>query len=89
VGTRLASLNNSPFISIRNEEFRESLSAPVLVRNRLPGKYAPAGAVRPTRFFEGTDLVEPGLVRVEEWRPEPGTDWANKSFVWCAVGRKR
>jgi hypothetical protein len=41
------------------------------------------------RFFEGTDLVEPGLVRVEEWRPEPSTDWTKKSFVWCAVGRKR
>jgi hypothetical protein len=40
------------------------------------------------RFFEGTDLVEPGLVRVEEWRPEPSTDWADKSAVWCAVGRK-
>ena len=24
------------------------------------------------RFFAGTDLVAPGLVRVEEWRPEPG-----------------
>jgi hypothetical protein len=24
------------------------------------------------RFFQGTDLVEPGLVRVEEWRCEPG-----------------
>jgi hypothetical protein len=41
------------------------------------------------RFFEGTDLVEPGLVRVEEWHPEPGTDWANKSAMWGAVGRKR
>jgi hypothetical protein len=49
------------------------------------------------RFFEGTDLVEPGLVRVEEWRPEPSTDWAkksrtgwvNKSAWWCAVGCKR
>jgi S-adenosyl methyltransferase len=25
------------------------------------------------RFFDGTDLAEPGLVRMEEWRPEPGT----------------
>jgi SAM-dependent methyltransferase len=41
------------------------------------------------RFFEGTDLVEPGLVRVEEWRPEPGTDKAGKSSGWGAVGRKR
>ena len=23
------------------------------------------------RFFTGMDLVEPGLVRVEEWRPDP------------------
>jgi hypothetical protein len=41
------------------------------------------------RFFEGTDLMEPGLVRVEEWRPEPGADDARKSALWAAVGRKR
>ena len=35
------------------------------------------------------DLVEPGLVPVEEWRPEPGTADAGKSALWCAVGRKR
>jgi hypothetical protein len=40
------------------------------------------------RFFEGMDLVAPGLVRVEEWRPEP-TDPAGKSAVWCGVARKR
>jgi SAM-dependent methyltransferase len=41
------------------------------------------------RFFEGTDPVEPGLVRVEEWRPDPGADGAGKSSLWCAVARKR
>jgi S-adenosyl methyltransferase len=41
------------------------------------------------RFFAGTDLVEPGIVRVEEWRPEPGTHDAGSSPLWCAVGRKR
>jgi hypothetical protein len=41
------------------------------------------------RFFEGTDLVEPGLVRVEEWRSEPGTNAAERSPLWSAVGRKR
>ena len=40
------------------------------------------------RFFAGTDLVAPRLVRVEEWRPEPG-DPAGTSSVWGAVGRKR
>jgi S-adenosyl methyltransferase len=41
------------------------------------------------RFFAGTDLVEPGLVRVEEWRPEPGADPAARSVLWGGVGRKR
>jgi hypothetical protein len=41
------------------------------------------------RFFEGTDLVEPGLVRVEEWRPDPGSGDTGRSPLWGAVGRKR
>jgi hypothetical protein len=41
------------------------------------------------RFFDGTDLVEPGLVPVEEWRPDPGADGEDKSLYWCAVGQKR
>jgi hypothetical protein len=41
------------------------------------------------RFFAGTDLVEPGVVPAEEWRPEPGAGGEGKSTVWCAVGRKR
>jgi len=39
------------------------------------------------RFFDGTDLVEPGLVPAEEWRPAPGE--GGQSSLWCAVGRKR
>jgi hypothetical protein len=41
------------------------------------------------RFFDGMDLVEPGLVRVEEWRPDPGEGEAGRSALWCALGRKR
>jgi S-adenosyl methyltransferase len=42
------------------------------------------------RFFEGMDLVEPGLVRVEEWRPDPaGAGETGRSALWCALGRKR
>jgi S-adenosyl methyltransferase len=40
------------------------------------------------RFFAGMDLAKPGLVRLEDWRPEPG-DPAGTSAVWTAVGRKR
>jgi hypothetical protein len=41
------------------------------------------------RFFDGTDMVDPGLVRAEEWRPADGTADAERSSFWCAVGRKR
>jgi len=41
------------------------------------------------RFFSGTDLVEPGLVRVEEWRPDAGAGSATRSSMWGGVGRKR
>jgi hypothetical protein len=41
------------------------------------------------RFFDGTDLLEPGLVPVEEWRQDPGARGEGKSVYWCAVGRKR
>ncbi len=40
------------------------------------------------RFFEGTDMADPGLVRVEEWRPAGATADAERSSFWCGVGRK-
>jgi S-adenosyl methyltransferase len=39
-------------------------------------------------FFEGLDLVEPGLVRVPEWRPDSDADRANPAAVWGGVARK-
>ena len=41
------------------------------------------------RFFEGMDLVEPGLVRVEEWHSDPYAGDTDRSALWCALGRKR
>jgi hypothetical protein len=41
------------------------------------------------RFFAGTDLVEPGLVPVEDWRLDPGTGSSGWSSLRGAVGRKR
>jgi hypothetical protein len=42
-----------------------------------------------TRFFDGTDLMAPGLVRVKEWRPAPGASETTRSSLWCDAGRKR
>ena len=52
-------------------------------------QYTPRTREQVARFLTGTDLVAPGLVPVEEWRPEPGTANAGNSAVWGAVGRKR
>jgi hypothetical protein len=40
------------------------------------------------RFFEGMEMVEPGLVRVEEWHPGPGAGETGRSALWCGLGRK-
>jgi S-adenosyl methyltransferase len=40
-------------------------------------------------FFKGTELAEPGLVPVEQWRPEPTAGSAGNSSLWSAVARKR
>jgi hypothetical protein len=41
------------------------------------------------RFFTGTDLVEPGLVTLGDWRPERGAAGERKAAAWGGVGRKR
>jgi len=39
-------------------------------------------------FFGGLDLVEPGLVRVDAWRPDGVPGDAPKSAMWTGVARK-
>jgi hypothetical protein len=40
------------------------------------------------RFFDGVTLIDPGLVRVPDWRPDREEDRANPAAVWGGVGRK-
>jgi SAM-dependent methyltransferase len=42
-----------------------------------------------TRFFDGMDLVEPGVVQPQHWRPVPGALSAPLVTAWCGVARKR
>ena len=50
-------------------------------------QYTPRSRDQVARFFDGTDLVEPGLVRVEEWHPESGADGSRKTIMWSGAGR--
>ena len=36
-----------------------------------------------TRFFDGLELLEPGVVQPQQWRPEPGVLSPNRVTAWC------
>ncbi|MCD7437033.1 SAM-dependent methyltransferase [Streptomyces lincolnensis] len=40
-------------------------------------------------FFDGLDLLDPGVVRVPEWRPDSDTTAPAGVDAYCGVGRKR
>ena len=41
------------------------------------------------RFFDGLDLLDPGVVPVAGWRPDSELTAAKPSSMWCGVARKR
>jgi hypothetical protein len=64
--------------------FEESLN------EHLPGDRhtaRPHDAV--ARFFDGMEILDPGVVRVSEWRPDADADVPAHTTLWGGVGRKR
>jgi S-adenosyl methyltransferase len=57
-----------------------------VVRRQSQQQYIGRSRDEIERFFDGMDLIEPGIVRVEEWRPDHEPE--GRSALWCAVGRK-
>jgi hypothetical protein len=41
-----------------------------------------------TRLFDGLDLVEPGVIRAAEWRPDSSQEAASPAALWAGVARK-
>jgi len=39
-------------------------------------------------LFDGLDLVEPGLIRAAEWRPDTDLEAASPAALWGGVARK-
>jgi hypothetical protein len=58
--------------------FNESSPAKMTTRDR-------AGV---TRLFEGLELVQPGLIRAAEWRPDTELEAASPAALWGGVARK-
>ena len=42
-----------------------------------------------TRLFDGLELVEPGVIRAAEWRPDTDLEAASPAALWGGVARKR
>ena len=41
------------------------------------------------RFFDGLELVEPGMVQASKWRPANEDEAASPAALWAGVARKR
>ena len=48
----------------------------------------PRNRAQVSQFFEGLNLVEPGLVRVTEWRPAMAIDAKAPAQMWAGVALK-
>jgi hypothetical protein len=51
-------------------------------------KYYLRSPERIAGFFEGLELVEPGVVSVTRWNPDPGSEDVPVVDQYCAMGRK-
>jgi hypothetical protein len=41
-----------------------------------------------SRFFDGLELLEPGVVQPPQWRPDPGEPAPPDVTIWCGAARK-
>ncbi len=75
-----------PASDIRAEQMAEMTKR---VNQRMSG---PPATMRDraavTRFFDGLELLEPGVVQPQQWRPEPGVPSPSRVTAWCGVARK-
>ena len=46
------------------------------------------GQAQVARFFDGLELVPPGMVRVQQWRPSSEAEAKSPAALWGGVGRK-
>ena len=41
-----------------------------------------------TSFFDGLELVPPGIVQISQWRPDSDLEAAAQAALWGGVARK-
>jgi hypothetical protein len=51
-------------------------------------RVTPRSREKVTAFFEGLELIEPGVIRCPQWHPARPEDAEGKSTMWGGVARK-
>ncbi|HUN34399.1 MAG TPA: SAM-dependent methyltransferase [Trebonia sp.] len=51
-------------------------------------RVTPRSREQVTRFFDGLDLIEPGVVPIQQWRPDSDLEAAARAGMWGGVGKK-
>ena len=62
--------------------------AKALNERRLDAPLVLSDRVQVTKFFEGLDFVEPGVVQLSKWRPQSEIESASAAALWGGVARK-
>jgi hypothetical protein len=66
-------------VAAGTERYNERSAVPITPRTRA----------QVTRFFDGLDIVEPGVVPLGHWHPGPLQQFDSAGLpTYCAVGRK-
>jgi hypothetical protein len=73
-----ASQEGQPVLATSHQQLYRRTSTPMTMRTRA--EIAP--------FFEGLDLVEPGLAPILQWRPESPVDPGDRMVGFAGVGTK-
>ncbi|WP_369774893.1 SAM-dependent methyltransferase [Saccharopolyspora cebuensis] len=71
-----AELHGEPMVRVMRE---------ITARGGTPIRARDRGEV--TRFFDGLELLEPGVVSCSRWRPEPGEEDAPEVYIFGGLGR--
>ncbi|HVB42736.1 MAG TPA: SAM-dependent methyltransferase [Streptosporangiaceae bacterium] len=59
------------------------------MKHKLPEQGTVRDHAAVVRFFDGLELIEPGVVQLSKWRPESPADAELTAVAWAGVGCKR
>jgi hypothetical protein len=91
VGRLLAALPSGSYLVISHptDDFNPNKGESMRVYNERSVETAVVRDETETaRFFDGLELLEPGLVPVAKWRPDSRAAAGQPSSMWCGVARK-